>query len=148
VKLLFDTSVWIEHLRHAALASLIEPMRGRFTLGLDAVVASELRAGCRSKRERRIVDQLCAPFERSGRLLCPLQGDFERAAGALSRLRERGQPPSGAKGALLDALIATVATHDGALLVTANPSDFEKLAREMPLRMEPFDLFRQRLIPA
>lgn len=148
MKLLFDTSVWVEHLRHGTLEPLIEPMRGRFALGLDAIVASELRAGCRSKRERRVVDRLCAPFERAGRLLCPLESDFERAALALSRLRERGRPPSGAKGALLDALIAALAARDGMLLVTANPSDFEKLARELPLRVKPFDEFRLSLVPA
>jgi predicted nucleic acid-binding protein len=146
VKVLFDSSVWVEHVRRAALDGLIEAMRGRCTLGLDAVVASELRAGCRSKRERQVVARLCAPYERSGRLLCPIQSDFERASLALSRLRERGQPPSGAKGALLDALIAALAARDGMLLVTINLSDFEKLARELPLHVESFELFKRRLL--
>jgi predicted nucleic acid-binding protein len=44
VKLLLDTSVWVEHLRHAALSGLIEDMRGRFVLCMDAVVASALAA--------------------------------------------------------------------------------------------------------
>jgi len=146
VKLLLDTSVWVEHLRHAALDRLIVPMRGRFTLCMDAVVVSELRAGCRSKQERRVIARLCAPHERSGRLLCPTQGDFERAALALSRLREQGRPPSGSKAALLDALIAAVAARDGALLVTQNLSDFLTLAREIPVRVESFAVFQERLL--
>ena len=145
MKLLLDSSVWVEHLRHGVLDSLLEGLRGRFTLCMDAVVASELRAGCRSKQERRVVGRLCAPHERSGRLLCPSQHDFERAALALSRLRERGRPPSGSKGALLDALIAAVAARDGALLVTHNVSDFTALASEIPVRIESFELFQQRL---
>jgi predicted nucleic acid-binding protein len=146
VKLLLDTSVWVEQLRHSSLEPLLAAIRGRFTLCLDAVVASELRAGCRSRQERRIVAQLCSPHERAGRLLCPIQADFERAALALSRLRERGVPPSGSKAALLDALIVALAARDGSLLVTNNVADFEKLASEMPVRVESFDVFRRRLL--
>jgi predicted nucleic acid-binding protein len=146
VKLLFDTSVWVEHLRHGALDPLLEALRGRFTLCMDAVVAAELRAGCRSKQERRVIARLCAPHERLGRLLCPTSHDFERAALALSRLRERGRPPSGSKGALLDGLIAAVAARDGALLVTHDLSDFTTIAAEIPVRVESFELFQRRLL--
>jgi predicted nucleic acid-binding protein len=146
VKLLLDTSVWIEHLRHAVLGELVAPMRGRFQLRLDVVVASELRAGCRTKRERRVVNALCAPHERADRLLCPERGDFERAASALSRLRERGRPISGRQAALLDALIVSIAAREGALLVTSNLSDFQALAPELSAHVEGFERFRRRLL--
>lgn len=145
MKVLLDTSVWVDHLRRGTLNPYIHAMRGRFVLCLDAVVAAELRAGCRTKREHRVVSQLCAPHERERKLLCPSTADFERAALALSRLRERGRPPSGSKAALLDALIAAVAAREGALLVTNNISDFLTLARELPLRVETFSAFAQRL---
>jgi predicted nucleic acid-binding protein len=145
MKLLFDTSVWVEHLRHAVLENVIGKLRGRFVLGMDAVVASELRAGCRSKKERNVVRKLLAPFEAAGRLLCPSAGDFARASLSLSRLRERGRLPSGSKGALLDGLIATLAVREGALLVTHNVSDFAALGKALPLRFEHFDTFQQRL---
>ena len=146
MKLLFDTSVWVDHLRRAALDPVINAIRGRFLLCFDAVVAAELVAGCRSKQERRIVGRLCAPHQRSGRLLCPLSSDFERAAVALSRLRARGRPPSGSKSALLDALIAVVAARQGALLVTKNLADFTRLAEEIPVLVEGFETFAQRLL--
>ncbi len=145
MKVLFDTSVWIEHLRRGALDSVIGAMRGQLVLCLDAVVAAELRAGCRSKRERRVVGGLCAPHERAGRLLCPSQNDFESAALALSRLRERGRPISGAQSALLDALIVQLAAREGALVVTHNAGDFLALASEIPARVETFDAFARRL---
>jgi predicted nucleic acid-binding protein len=145
MKLLFDTSVWVEHLRHAVLTDIIGKLRGRFVLGMDVVVASELRAGCRSKAERNVVGKMLAPYEAAGRLLCPSSSDFERAALTLSRLRERGRYPSGAKGALLDGLIATIAVREGALLVTHNVSDFAALAKALPLRFEGFEDFRRRL---
>ena len=145
MKLLLDSSVWVEHLRAGVLEPLLAPMRGRFVLRLDVVVASELRAGCRNKRERKLVSALISPHERSDRLLCPTRGDFERAALALSRLRERGRPISGRKGGLLDALIAAIAAREDALLVTSNVSDFAALAIPIPLRLESFDAFRVRL---
>jgi predicted nucleic acid-binding protein len=88
---------------------------------------------------------LLRPYERSGRLLCPGRFDFERAARALSRLRERGRLPSGRASALLDALIAAVAVRDGASLVTLNVADFVTLATAMPLRVQSFDAFVRRL---
>jgi predicted nucleic acid-binding protein len=146
MKLFFDTSVWVEHLRHAALNDAIDGLRGRFVLSFHAVVAAELRAGCRSKHERRVIERLIAPYQRSGRLACPTLRDYERAAAALSRLRERGRLPSGAKASLLDALIAAVAAREGALLVTGNLADFAKLAEVLPLRVEGFDAFNRRLL--
>jgi predicted nucleic acid-binding protein len=146
VKLLLDTSVWVEHLRHGALDELLGPIRGSFSLCMDVVAASELRAGCRSKQERRVVARLCAPHERANRLLCPTQRDFERAALALSELRERGRSPSGSKAALLDALIASLAAREGALLVTQNVSDFATLALVIPAHVESFDSFRKRML--
>lgn len=145
MKVLFDTSVWVEHLRCGILSETIDRIRGRFVLSFDAVVAAELRAGCRSNTERRVVHKLLAPFEHRGRLLCPTLADYERAALSLSKLRERSQLPSGAKSSLFDALIATVAAREGALLVTTNLSDFSKLKLVLPLRLEGYDAFRARL---
>lgn len=112
---------------------------------IDAVVASELRAGCRSKRERRVVERLLQPFDRSDRLLVPERTDFQRAATAISRLGERGVTLASAGGGLLDALIAACAAREGALLVTVNEADFARLATVMPLLVEPFDAFATRL---
>jgi predicted nucleic acid-binding protein len=128
------------------LEEVIGDIRGRFLLAMDSVAAAELRAGCRSKRERTIVARLLRPYERAGRLLCLVRGDFERASLALSRLRERGRLPSGSRSALLDALIAAMAVRDGALLVTNNLTDFSKLAEVMPLRVEGFVSFTRRLL--
>lgn len=148
MKLVLDTSVWVEHLRAGALVELMPMLRARFTLRLDSVTRAELIAGCRSKRERRIVERIAAPFERVGRILHPLEGDFARAATALSRLREVGRTLKNPGAALLDGLIAAVCCREGALLVTSNLGDFRLLALEMPLHMEAFAGFRNRLLAA
>ena len=145
MKLLFDSSVWIEHLRHGALDGVFPALRGKLALWMDGVVAAELLAGCRGKREERVVTSLLTPFERAGRVAVPLYPDYQRAASALSRLRVRGKTLSNPGGALLDALIGTVAVRIGALLVTTNLRDFEALATQLPLVLEPLDRFAARL---
>lgn len=143
--LLFDTSIWVEHLRRDVLGALFPSVQRHFILGLDAIVAAELVAGCRSKRERRVVDALRGPFERAGRLLAPERADFIRAAAAISRLRTRGKNLSKPGSALLDGLIAAVAVREGALLITLNHDDFAMLKEEMPLRVAGFQDFAANL---
>jgi predicted nucleic acid-binding protein len=146
VKLLLDTSVWVEHLRHGILDAIMPALHGRFMLRMDVVAASELMAGCRTKKERLVVTRLCAPHVRTGRLLCLAVGDFDRAATALSRLRVKGRSPSGSKAALLDALIVSLASREGALVVTKNLADFTALSAVMPARVEAFDDFKRRVL--
>lgn len=141
MKLLFDSSVWVEHLRHGALVPIIPALRGRFSLWFDAVSAAELRAGCRSKRERDGVQSLLSPFEKAGRVATPEAADYTRAATALSRLREKGKTLRQPGGALLDALISTVGVRLGALVVTNNTGDFAMLASVQPLRVQSLGAF-------
>jgi len=142
LKLLFDTSVWVEHLRSGALVSVMPLLRGRYTLAIDSVVIAELLSGCRSKRERNVVDKVCAPFERTGRVLHVSAADHRRAALALSRLRQSGKTLKNPGASLLDGMIAAVAAREGALLVTLNASDFGALAKELPLHWQAFKDFQ------
>jgi predicted nucleic acid-binding protein len=146
VKLLFDSSVWIDHLRRGALDAVIPALRGRFALWMDSVVTAELLAGCRGKQERRTVEQLLAPFERSGRIVAPLHSDFRRAATALSALRARGKTLASPGGVLLDALIMAMAGRIGAMVVSTNVRDFEPLAARLPVTFHPFPVFAQRIL--
>jgi len=132
VKALFDTSVWIDHLRNGTLDEVVSEMRGRVVLAMDAVTAAELRAGPTSIRERRAVDRLLAPFDRAERVWVAGLGDYARAGRALSTLRSSGRTLRRPAGALLDALIAAVAAREGAWLFTHNSADFEKLATVLP----------------
>ncbi len=145
MRLLLDTSVWVEHLRHDVLTPIIPALRGKFILGIDAVSAAELRAGCRSRSERQGVDRLLAPFEKAGRMAVPDAGDYVRAGEALSRLREHGKTLKRPAGALLDALIVAVGARLGALVVTVNAGDFALLSTELHVRAETFAAFTARL---
>ena len=137
MKLIFDTSIWVDHLRVGTLDSVLPSLRGRFWVWIDAVAIGELLAGARTKREREMVTTIIRPFEKAQRIVCPETGDFTRAGLALGRLRMRGRTIRHPGGALLDALTAAVCVRLGAVLVTANLSDFRMLAEEIPLRVEP-----------
>lgn len=146
MKVIFDTSVWVDHLRAGALTEIMPALRGRFSVTIETVAMAELLAGCRNRSERRVVEKLFAPFERAGRVLHPAIADFTRAATALSFLRQEGKTLKKPGSALLDGLIAAVAYREGALLVTSNRHDFELLASRMPFKWESFAAFRTRLL--
>ena len=92
-----------------------------------------------------MVSAMLSPFVRAGRLTTPLAADFDRAARALSQLRERGRHLSSPTTALLDGLIAAVGVRLGALVVTVNVRDFAKLAEELPLHIQGWDAFVSQL---
>jgi len=141
LNLLFDTSVWVDDLRHGVLRFVLPRVRGRYFLWLDSVAAAELIAGCSTRQDKRVVSGLIAPFERAGRVVTPTQRDFVRAAEALSKLRGAGLTLKNPGAALLDALQAANAVRVGALLVTENVSDFRKLAKFLPVSISSFSDF-------
>lgn len=144
MKVVLDTSVWIEHLRSAQIASVLGSLRGRYTVHMDPFVAAELLAGCRSRRERRLIDSILAVFARAGRTRDPGAADLQHAGRALSLLREKGTRLSNPAGALIDAAIAVGAVRTGALVVSLNERDFAKLGSALPLRWESWATFARR----
>jgi len=56
-----------------------------------------------------------------------------------------GHTPRNPGGALLDALIAAIASARGALLVSENLADFSRLAMQTPLTVESLASFQSRL---
>ncbi len=145
MKLFFDTNVWIQIINQDAFASFPARARNTYLLRMHAVVAAELIAGCRSRIERAIIDRLLESFVRTDRLRAEGAGEIVAAGRALSQLRERGQPLRNPGGALVDAIIAVGASREGALLVSDNAGDFEKLARVLPLRWATLAAFTARL---
>lgn len=145
MNLLFDTSVWIDDLRHGVLRFILPQVRGKYFLWLDSVAWAELLAGCSTRRHRRIIEGLISPFERAGRIVSANHRDYRRAGDALSTLRGAGLTLKNPGAALLDALQAADAVRIGALLVTANISAFKKLAQVIPVSVQSFDDFRNTL---
>ena len=146
MKLILDSSVWIEQLRADALGPVLPRLRERYQLWMSGVVAAEILAGGRSRGERRILAGLLAPFRKAGRILAAHPEDLCSAGRALSRLREQGLTLKNPGAALLDAVIAMNAVRIGALLVSTNVDDFSKLHSVLPLRFEAWEGFRSGLV--
>lgn len=128
MKVLLDTSVYIEILRSAEFAS---GFRGRYARDLprtylSSVVAQELLAGASTFAERRQVGQLIGPFEKVRRVVVPSHGDWKRAGSVVARLLSRVPQYQDKirRGLLNDVLIISSARTIGAKVVTRNAADF------------------------
>lgn len=92
---------------------------------LSAVVILELYAGARSPRDRRIVGNVVAAFDRASHLLVPSGMVYEEAGHVLRALQQsRGRQVARSGSLVNDVLIALSARSIGATVVTNNASDF------------------------
>jgi predicted nucleic acid-binding protein len=133
-KYALDANCFIDASRGAdALAAL-----GQFAawaapgLYLSSVVAAELRAGARSARDRKALeDQVLGPFVRRGRVLTPSPAAWDALGRTLAVLREReglqlAQVP---RSFVFDILLAYSCREGGVTLVTANARDMARIHR-------------------
>ena len=104
---------------------------------LSAVVAHELMIGARTPdRRRKLQRGLLEPFRTRGRIHVPTLATWEVAADLNRRLREAG----GCEGSLTqrsfgnDLLLAASARELGALIITRNLADFERIGRVVALK--------------
>lgn len=117
-----------EPIAHAALEAFIAREAPR--LYLSAVVAAEVRAGARSPRDLRSLDeQVFAPFVRRGRVLTPSGAAWEALGLTLFQLRAKGalDLASVPRGFVLDILIAFSCREAGVALITRNARDMERI---------------------
>ncbi|MEO7085868.1 MAG: type II toxin-antitoxin system VapC family toxin [Gemmatimonadaceae bacterium] len=131
-KYVLDTNCFIDASRSADVALAFEAFSARAAprLYLSSVVASELRAGAvrgSAVLERRVL----APYVRRGRVLTPSAAAWDALGNTLAALAQRdglvlGQVP---RGFALDILLAYSCRESGAILVSANTRDLERVAR-------------------
>lgn len=101
-------------------------------LHVSSIVAAELRAGARSARDRRTIEErLLGPFARNDRILSPSAAAWDALGRTLATLRER-------EGLVLaqvtrsfafDVLLAYTCREQGAVLVSANTRDMTRIRR-------------------
>lgn len=133
-KYLLDSNCYIDASRDVrALAALQEFVAWAAPgLHLSSVVAAELRAGARSVRDRRIIeDRLLGPFARHERILAPSAAAWDALGRTLAALRDRdglalAQVP---RSFAFDVLLAFTCREHGAALVTANARDMARIRR-------------------
>ncbi|HZF07274.1 MAG TPA: type II toxin-antitoxin system VapC family toxin [Thermoanaerobaculia bacterium] len=131
-KYVLDSNCYIDAAREPVAHAALEAFTAREAprLYLSAVVASELRAGVRSSRDRRqLEERVLAPFFRRGRVLTPSAAAWDALGLTLSQLRAEGSLDLATvpRGFAFDVLIAFSCREAGAVLVTRNARDMERI---------------------
>jgi predicted nucleic acid-binding protein len=131
--------VYINAIRSQAYYEAILP---RFAHSLSttyfcAVVAQELKAGCRTSHAHERVESFVAPFRRVGRLVTPTFADWEETGVLLARLlQERSDLKDKLPSLVNDILIALCGRRIGAVVYTANEDDFALIRLYKRFRFE------------
>ena len=130
----YDTSVFISY----------KPSSFPKGFLLSAVVLQELTAGSKDKSELRTLEAILRAYEKRGRLLVPTGEDWWLAGKVLYALLQGLKSQSGGltprlpavekQRIIRDVLIARTAKRAGALLVTDNLKDFERIKRFCAVR--------------
>ena len=132
-KYVLDTNCFIDAARdaqtRAAYSAFCTAMAPRLYLG--AVVAAELRAGAGNARERRLLEStVLAPYLHRNRVLTPSLRSWEALGDTVSHLRETEglQVPQTPRSFLFDILLAHSCREAGAILVSRNTRDMQRIA--------------------
>jgi predicted nucleic acid-binding protein len=133
-KILLDTNCFIGAGASDTAAAAFDAFTARAAprLYLSAVVAAELRAGStRPAERRRLEGDVFQPYERRGRIVTPSEAAWRGLGETLATLvRTEGLELRTVKRSFIfDILIAWSCREVGALLVSANLRDLERIAR-------------------
>lgn len=126
-RVVIDTNLyidWINARRHEDLLADRDVVKY-----LSAIVMLELYAGAFSVRDRRVVDDVVAAFDRRDRILVPSRTIYEEAGHVLRALRP------GAPSLVNDVLIALSARSLGATVITSNIRDFAAIRAVRPFAL-------------
>lgn len=131
---MLDTNCFVDAARSEPAAAAYEAFVARAAPGLwlSAVVAAELRAGARTARARRVLErQVLGPYLRRGRVLTPSAASWEALGTVLAALgtREGLDLKQVPRSFVFDVLIAHSCREAGAVLVSANVRDMERIRR-------------------
>jgi predicted nucleic acid-binding protein len=118
--IIFDTSVFVDHLRTGCHQERIESVTG--IIRTSAVVLAELWRGATKPAERVFLKEL----EKNHPILTPMEKTWLESGQILDRIRaDKGFSPEKLRDLHFDVLIALTARSYGARLVTSNRADFE-----------------------
>jgi predicted nucleic acid-binding protein len=126
-----DTSLYIDAIRTESGNAELGAFLTEFTpaVHMSAVVVQELRAGVRGADGLRLESAIIAPFERRGRLLTPSYTAWKEAGRVLAQLVAPSAWRSVTRSFVNDVLLAMSCREAGAVLVTLNLADCERIAK-------------------
>ena len=130
MKFLLDTNVYFAAIHEAGFLDTYGPLLLRIAprTFLSSVVRFELLQGARGDLGRARVTGATRHLERTGRLVTPSHGDWERAGRIQGALWDEN-PRLRTKSFQNDILIASSARRIGATVVSENLVDFGTIAR-------------------
>ena len=118
--IIFDTSVFIDHLRTGCHEERIDSING--LIRTSSVVLAELWRGATKPTEQAFLMEL----ERNHPVLTPTQQNWLESGRLLGKLyADLGYSPEKLRDLHFDVLIALTTRSHGARLITSNRSDFE-----------------------
>ena len=133
MKVIFDTSVYVDYLRSGKLAHIVEGRAGQAVVHLSAVVAQELLVGAPDRKAVRFLEGLVNRFNAMGRLVVPEIQDWMRAGSAIRQVAQRHGFEQVRRARLTnDALILASGLRLGATILTRNADDFALLRGHLP----------------
>lgn len=128
---IFDTSVFIEHLRTGCHQQRIDTISG--LIRTSSVVLAELWRGATKLNEQSFLKTL----EKNHPILTPTEKNWLESGQLLSRMRaDHGFSPEKLRDLHFDTLIALTARSFGARLITSNRGDFELIKRYRDFNLE------------
>jgi predicted nucleic acid-binding protein len=134
-RLVPDTNVLLRALRDrdAGEAFRVAVRRHALALALASPVEMELRAGVRSAAAADATDRLLGALGADGRRLTPGPEAWAEAGRVIAALAVReGMASAALRGSFAtDVLLAATCREHGALLVTENAADFERIGRHL-----------------
>ena len=129
--IIFDTSIFIDHLRTGCHRQQIESVTG--LIRTSSVVLAELWRGTTKPAEREFLRAL----ERNHPILTPTEKNWLDSGQVLGRIyTDTGFTPDKLRDLHFDVLIALTARSYGARLITSNRSDFEMINRYRKIQLE------------
>ncbi|MBF0559405.1 MAG: PIN domain-containing protein [Nitrospirae bacterium] len=130
---LFDTSVFIDHLRTNKYGLNFQNLHG--LIRNSSVVLSELARGATKEIEREFVRTLA----RNHPVLTPSEKNWIESGELLSKMyQDKGFTPEKLRDLHFDVLIALTARNHGATVITSNKADFELIKAYRNFNLEIF----------
>ena len=118
--IIFDTSVFIDHLRANKFGDRLENLHG--LIRNSAVVLSELLRGTTKKEEKEFVSYIAGNYP----IFTPTEKNWIESGEVLSSINnDKGFSPAKMRDLHFDVLIALTARSNGAKVITSNTADFE-----------------------
>jgi predicted nucleic acid-binding protein len=133
-KYVLDSNCYIDASRDAEALTELTQFTSWSASGLflSSVVASELRAGAGSSKDRKKLEEhVLGPFVRRGRVVTPTAAAWDALGLTLATLREKEglQLAQVRRSFAFDILLAYSCRQIGAVLVTGNARDMERIRR-------------------